>query len=62
MAGWRDVVLVNPNSPVVHDGPTVASCREVAGVVERAYLPTPQQATRDALCDARQPGEPVRPW
>ena len=52
LAAAREVVLVNPNSPVVHGTATVPSCRDVEGGIDCAYLLTPQRATADALRDA----------
>lgn len=52
----RPVVLVNPNSPVVHETTTVGSCTDVDGGIDCAYLLTPARVTPDALRDAAAGG------
>lgn len=56
LAPDRPVALVNPNSAVVHGAATVASCRDVPGGIDCAYLLTPQAATGSALDDAAAAG------
>ena len=52
VAAARKLTLVNPRSPHVHGVDTVASCRDIEGGIDCAFLLTPQRATAQALADA----------
>lgn len=52
MAGGKAITLVNPRSPNVHGVDTVASCTDIPGGIDCAFLMTPRHATSEALRDA----------
>ena len=56
VASAKPLVLVNPKSPRVHGVDTVASCRDIEGGIDCAFLMTPQRVTASALDDAAAAG------
>jgi acyl-CoA synthetase (NDP forming) len=52
VAAAKKLTLVNPRSPRVHGVDTVASCADIEGGIDCAFLMTPQSATAQALADA----------
>lgn len=56
-AGHRDrTFLVNPHRPEVHSVRTYASCVDLPGAVDLAFVMVPAERVNDALCDAAAAG------
>ncbi|TVT17978.1 acetate--CoA ligase family protein [Amycolatopsis acidiphila] len=56
VGGDRRLGLVNPRSRTVHGAETVASCTDLPGGIDCAFLMTPQRTTAAALEDAAAAG------